>query len=106
MRRNGFREIVEGEGETTEGIEEAEFRRNVASETFVGERELSDSIASADDSGPVTWGGIKLGPGLENVRWVGFNGGFEGEKGEAIGVERGSERKEEGEGSEKEEGGK
>lgn len=98
MRRNGFREIVEGESEAAEGIEEAEFGRDVAGEAFVGERELSDSVASADDSWPVAWGGVELGPRLEDVRWVGFNGGLEGEEGEAIGVERGSKRNEQGEG--------
>lgn len=38
------------------------------------------------------------------MRWVGFNGGLEGEKGQTIGVERGREGNEEGE--EGEEGGK
>ena len=90
MRRDRFREIVECEVEAAEGIEEADFRWDVAGEGFVGEGELSDTVASADDSRPVTWGGVKFRPGLKDVRWVGFNGGFEGEEGEAVGVERGS----------------
>lgn len=104
MNRNRFREIVESEAEALEGIEEAKLGRDVAGEAFVGKREVSDSVAGAEDSRPVAWGGVGVGPGREDVRWVGFNGGLEGEKGEAIGVERGGEGNEEGE--EGEEGGK
>lgn len=56
MERDRLREIVECEAESPERVEEAEFGGDVAGEALVGEGELGDSVASADDSGPVAWG--------------------------------------------------
>lgn len=77
MGWDGVGEVVVGESESAERVEEAEFGGEVAGEGLVREEKGGDAVASANNAGPVAWGWVGVGPGVEDVSRVGVYGGFE-----------------------------
>nr|POE54672.1 f-box protein cpr30 [Quercus suber] len=62
MGRDGVGEVVVGESESAERVEEAEFGGEVAGEGLVREEKGGDAVASANNAGPVAWV-LNLGSG-------------------------------------------